>query len=144
MNQTRQLRVIADRCLGCRACATVCPAGLITRTDTDHRREVRFATLCAEECDRCVAACPTQAIDLAAATGLTNRETVLEFAMVACEGCDAPLAPAEMLAHLRAAVPVQVQTDAGGQRWLRLCPACRQQGEARQMAREALLARWSR
>lgn len=141
-NHERQLLISAACCIGCRACATVCPAGLITRTDADYRRTLGFAAFCAEECDRCAAACPTQAIELAAATGPTNGETVLEFALAACEGCGAPLAPAEMLAHLRATIPAQVQTDADGLAWLALCPACRQQVEAQRMGREPLLSRW--
>ena len=147
MNRSRRLLVSAEHCLGCRACATVCPAGLITRTDADFWRTLRFAAVCAEECDRCAAACPTQAITLADFRSLANfgslgEGTVLEFALVACEGCGAPLAPAEMLAHLRATVPAPVQADAEGLDWLALCPACRQRVEAQRMGREVLLSRW--
>jgi ferredoxin len=140
----RELRVSAERCIGCRACATVCPAGLIILADSDHRRTVRFAAVCAEECDRCAAACPTEAIQMVPAAAPPGKGTVLDFTLAACEGCGAPLAPVEMLAHLQAAIPGQVQTDAEGQVWLALCPACRQQGEARRMAQEVLLTRWSR
>ena len=137
----RQLQVSAEQCIGCRACATVCPAGLITLDDHDHRRTVRFAALCAEECDRCEAACPTQAIHLAPAVAPVGEGTALSFILQACSGCGAPLAPAEMLAHLRTAIPAQVQADAEGQDWLGLCPTCRQQEEAQRMGREVLLTR---
>ncbi len=140
----RQLRVSAQLCIGCRACATVCPAGLITLEESDHRRTLRFVAVCTEECDLCVAACPTQAIRLVPAATPVGEEILLDFALAACEDCGAPLAPVEVLAHLRNAVPAQVQFDAEGQDWLALCPACRKKGEARQMAREALLTRWSR
>jgi ferredoxin len=138
----RQLRVSAERCIGCRACATVCPAGLITLAESDHRRTVRFAAVCTEECDRCEAACPTQAIHLAPAVVPVGEGTILDFVLQSCAECGALLAPVEMLAHLRAAIPAQVQADAEGQDWLVLCPTCRQQGEAWGMAREVLLTRW--
>jgi ferredoxin len=138
----RQLQVSVERCIGCRACATVCPAGLITLTDSHHRRTLRFVAMCAEECDLCVAACPTQAIRLAPLMGKPGEETTLNFVLDACTECGTPLAPLETLAHLRATIPPQVQVDAEGKEWLVLCPACRQQGEARRMGREVLLSRW--
>ena len=138
----RPLRVSAERCIGCRACATVCPVGLITLVDRDRQRTVRFAAVCAEECDLCEEACPTQAIHLAPTVAPVGEGTVLSFALEACTGCGAALAPAEMLAHLRDAIPAALQTDAEGQDWLGLCPTCRQEGEAQRMGQEVLLTRW--
>ena len=137
----RQLQVSAEQCIGCRACATVCPAELITLADDDHRRTVRFAAVCAEECDRCEEACPTQAIHLAPAVAPVGEGTTLSFILQACSGCGAPLGPVEMLAYLRTAIPAQVQADAEGQDWLEMCPTCRQQVEAQRMGREVLLTR---
>lgn len=137
----RQLQVSTERCIGCRACATTCPADLITLADGDYRRTVRFVAVCAEECDRCVAACPTQAISLVSGVAPEGKGMVLGFPLVACEDCGRPLAPVEMLAHLSGVIPEQLQADAEGQAWLALCPACRRQGEVRQMAREVVLTR---
>lgn len=139
----RQLLVSAESCIGCRACATVCPEGLITRSDTDHRRTVWFAAVCAEDCDRCVEACPTEAISLPRITGVVPGEgTRLDFELRACAGCGAPVATAEMLTWLRTTIPAQMQTDAEGQQWLELCPRCRQQVEAQRVAREGIMTRW--
>ena len=140
---THQLLVSAERCIGCRACATVCPEELITLSDTDHRRTVWLAAMCAEDCDRCVGACPTEAISLATAAEAGPAEgTRLDFELWACAGCGAPVATVEMLARLRAVVPAQVQADAEGQEWLELCPRCRQEVEAQRVAREGIMTRW--
>ncbi len=139
----RQLLVSAERCLGCRACATVCPEGLITLDDADYRRTVWFAATCGEDCALCVEACPTEAITLQSWTEVVpEARTALNFELSACAGCGAPVATAEMLAWLRTVIPAQVQTDAEGQEWLDLCPRCRQEGEAQRMAREVVMTRW--
>jgi len=139
----RQLLVSAERCIGCRACATVCPEGLIALSDSDHRRTVWFAAVCAEDCDLCVEACPTEVISLEPVVGaVPDERTELDFELRACAGCSAPVATVETLARLRAVVPAQVQTDAEGQEWLELCPRCRQEVEAQRVAREGIMTRW--
>lgn len=139
----RQLLVSAERCIGCRACAAVCPEGLITLSDTDYRRTVWFVAVCREDCTRCVEACPTEAISLQPVTGVVSDErTRLDFELRACAGCGAPVATVEMLAWLRAAIPPQVQTDVEGTQWLELCPRCRQEMEAQQVAQEVIMTRW--
>lgn len=139
----RQLVVSAERCIGCRACAIVCPAGLITLRDTDRERTVSFAAVCGEDCDLCVGACPTEAISLPPVTEVVSDEgTELTFKMQACSECGAPVTTVEILAWLRVAIPSEMQTDAEGQKWLDLCPRCRQQVEAQRVAREGVMIRW--
>jgi len=138
----RQLLVNAERCIGCRACATVCPAGLITLSDTDYRRTVWFAAGCDEDCVRCVEVCPTQAVALQPARVLPASGTEIYFELQACSKCGAPVATTEMLARLRTVIPAQMQTDAEGQSWLQLCPRCRQEVEAQRVAQEWIAARW--
>ena len=139
----RQLLVSAEGCIGCRACATVCPEGLITLRDTDHRRTISFAAVCEKDCDLCVKACPTEAITLPPVpVGMAEEGTELSFEMQTCTSCDAPVATIEMLAWLQETIPTEVQTDAEGQEWLVLCPRCRRELEAHRVAREGIMTRW--
>lgn len=78
-DEERRLLVNSERCIGCRACATVCAEGLITLRDTDHRRTISFAAVCSGDCDRCVEACPTEAISLTPAAPVKEEGTELVF-----------------------------------------------------------------
>lgn len=139
----RQVLVSAEACIGCRACATICPAGLIVLTDTGHTRAVRFELLCAEDCVLCAGACPVQAIALEPVVGRPPASaTELGFRLVSCTKCGSPVTTEEMLAHLRAVIPSELQVDAEGQTWLGLCSACRQRLEAGGVAREGIMTRW--
>lgn len=138
----RPLRVNARQCIGCRACASVCPAGLITLSDTDHQRTVWFAATCAEDCERCAMACPTGAISLGEpAPGVSAEGTRLEFKLQPCRACGRPVATVEMLARLRSVIPTAVQFDRERNAWLDLCPSCRQQMEAQRIAPKGLVSR---
>ena len=142
-DRRRQLRVNSDICIGCRACAAVCPAGLIVVQDARHVRTVRFEALCTEDCVLCADACPVDAIALQPLAGdIHDGATELRFPLLACDRCGAPVATGEMLTHLRTAVPAALQVDASGQTWLGLCAPCRQRAEAEGVAREHILTRW--
>jgi len=60
-----KLTVDADRCFGCGGCAHVCPARVITVTDTDQNtRVLEFFWSRCTYCGRCEEVCPEGAIHL--------------------------------------------------------------------------------
>jgi len=83
-----------DRCIGCGACAAVCPARLIRVVDLDqqHRRIVRLFERCIG-CARCEEVCPEDAITMSEqfelATDLARRDLthVSDIFMASCQRC---------------------------------------------------------
>jgi len=136
----RQLLVDRGKCIGCLACSSVCPAGLIALTDVDRQRTIRFAAACAEDCDLCVPACPTEAIALHPATGAVEP-TVVTFDLGVCPRCQETTTPRPVVDRVRAAVMAGIGAPESDLAWLDLCPACRRVLEVEDLAREPLMRR---
>lgn len=127
--KTRALQVNVDKCIGCRACSAVCPAGLIILTDQTAQRTVRFAAVCVEDCTLCDPACPEGAIVLL--PGAAGTETTVSFDLLPCAACHTPFLTAPILSKLRAGLAAIGLADPS---WLTLCPACRQAKQGQEMA----------
>lgn len=82
---------------GCTACATVCPTGAVTLSETGISIDLERCTACAG----CVAACPTQALDTPA---FSAESYVMASAagdgIVACKRGDIPCGAALGVEHL--------------------------------------------
>jgi len=71
----------------------------------------------------------------------TTHETELSFDLAACRICGLPYATEPMLQRIESALPAEMQKDAGGLEWIRICPVCRRNVEAEGTARQVVLAR---
>src|SRR5271157_5556769 len=91
-----------SKCLGCGACAAVCPPRLILMHDQDGRRTVELNYSRCTYCARCQEICPVGAMtcteDFELATN--NRENLsvkVELETVACRDCSTPFMTQRML-----------------------------------------------
>ena len=83
-----------DKCIGCGACAAVCPARLIMIQDIDQntRRMVRLLERCIF-CGRCAEVCPEDAItmtkrfELSSDQGRKDMESEYLIFMATCKRC---------------------------------------------------------
>jgi len=94
----------ADKCIGCGACAAVCPARLIAIQDIDQntRRIVRLLERCIF-CGRCADVCPEDAItmtkrfELSTDSGREDMVAECEVFMATCQRCTRCYEPATPL-----------------------------------------------
>ncbi|MCS7286474.1 MAG: 4Fe-4S dicluster domain-containing protein [Anaerolineae bacterium] len=115
----RTIEVAGEKCIGCRACSTVCSPLYITLTDDGNRRTIVFPLSCEEDCDLCLKACPTGAI----AFGEVPRAPLtLEFELISCARCGNPFATKEELAYV---LPRISRVLGGEPAWGNFCPECR-------------------
>lgn len=115
----RAIEVNREKCIGCRACSTVCSPLLITLTDDGNRRVIAFPPSCEEDCDRCLRACPTGAIAFGERPGVS---VTLEFELIPCVRCGKPFATKEELDYILPAISRILGGEPG---WKNLCPECR-------------------
>jgi Pyruvate/2-oxoacid:ferredoxin oxidoreductase delta subunit len=136
------IKVDASLCLGCMSCSNVCPSQNITRTETADKRSVHWKK-CKEECDLCVEFCPARALALVPFDE-SVPEPEVSFDLVACRICGSRYATEPMLKRIESVLPANMQKDAAGLEWIRICPNCRRNIEAERASNQIVLARRSK
>jgi NAD-dependent dihydropyrimidine dehydrogenase PreA subunit len=133
------IKVDSGLCLGCQSCSNVCPSEKIARTEADGRIAIRWKS-CNEQCDLCLKACPTKALSLAAHDEAAP-ECKASFDMAVCKICGSRYATESMLKMIESSLPTEIQKDATGLEWVRVCPECRRNVEARRLTGQILPGR---
>ncbi len=114
-------QVEVDKCIGCGACAAVCPARLIKIEDLDQntRRITRLLERCIF-CGRCAEVCPEDAItmtkqfELASDHARQDLTHVSEIFMATCRRCGRCYQPATPLDRIMQPGFRHDQIDRGG------------------------------
>lgn len=92
-----------EKCIGCGACAEVCPAKAISVVDEGNVRRIEVAYGSCIFCGQCAENCPTKGITLSEEysnvyTSLSDARTSVERELVRCEVCGNAIATID---HLR-------------------------------------------
>jgi Pyruvate/2-oxoacid:ferredoxin oxidoreductase delta subunit len=125
-----------EKCIGCATCSNVCPSKLITRTDSNGKRTIRYSK-CSEFCDICVEFCPGKALSIVE----IGEDIENSFDLVPCRVCGTPYATEPMLKRVESTVPVHLQADASGVSGVWICPACRRLMEGERASKQVVLGR---
>ena len=139
MGAVRKIEVDTTTCIGCQACTHMCPADLITFSDSDGQRTLKFAKTCAENCSRCADACSESAIRLEPTDASRQEYFTVQFPLMPCAVCDAHYATEKMVDKLHTSVPSLLMPQDID--WLNTCLKCRRTHEAKQVAGRGLMRR---
>jgi hydrogenase-4 component H len=126
------------KCLGCGACAQVCPPRLIAVVDQDAMRRVELNYSRCTYCARCQEICPTGAMtcteDFETATASRGSLAVtVELDLEKCKSCGTPFMTKRMLAKMiDEYCPPWMNKKLETPEWFWRCPECRRErvGEA--------------
>lgn len=127
------IKVDTCLCLGCQSCINICPNKSIVRSETDGRITVHW-NRCNEKCDLCVKMCPSRALALVPSDE-TEPECEVSFDLVACRICGSRYATEPMLKWIESSLSADIQKDATGLEWIRICPVCRCNIEAERLVK---------
>ena len=120
-----------DKCLGCGACAEVCPPRLISAEDKGEIRCISLNYSRCTYCARCQEICPSGAIacteDFETATASRDDLSVsVELKMVRCSTCGGAFTTERLLAKMTDEFsPPWMKEKLQPPDWFRLCPNCR-------------------
>ena len=128
MKTIQQLVVSKDKCIGCRACTSMCPATMITLSDKNEVRTIKFPITCAEDCERCAKFCSESAIELRPVPESSEDILTLEFSLIACTECGAPHSTEPMIDKVRSSLLEALQPV--DPYWMHSCIFCRQKKTA--------------
>jgi hydrogenase-4 component H len=120
-----------SKCLGCGACAAVCPPRLILMHDQEGRRTVELNYSRCTYCARCQEICPVGAMtcteDFELATNNRgNFSVAVELETVPCRDCSTPFMTQRMLKKMIDEFrPPWMEKMLQTPEWFWLCPDCR-------------------
>jgi Fe-S-cluster-containing hydrogenase component 2/Ni,Fe-hydrogenase III small subunit len=95
-------RVDPATCIGCAACAHVCPADAVEIADGGRERQVRFKQADCIACGTCQDVCPAEAIAVGpgSPTWCTDKDAAVSTAalpLATCRACGSPFLPGRQL-----------------------------------------------
>ena len=127
-----------DDCVGCGACAAVCPPKAITVTDDNDRRVLRIDHGLCIFCRTCQDICPWDGIQLTQTFEMAtlDKESIydeIEHDLIRCEGCGEVITTWKHMEKIRDAVKDVGLIDKDRTTIETLCPSCKRKSISRTM-----------
>jgi hydrogenase-4 component H len=98
-----------ERCIGCGACANVCPPRLIQLVDADNYRQISFTLGRCTYCGSCRDVCPAQAVQMSpqfetATPEIDDMNITLQLKLITCRECGNVIATQRMAKRVESAL----------------------------------------
>ncbi len=123
--------VIFDKkCIGCGACATVCPADAIVLTENRKFRAITIKIAHCIYCGMCADTCPEQALSLLAGDELSSSakehlQHELKIKLKRCDQCRTIMGPQKSIAKTVKDIFSPRGLTSRELEWINLCSSCR-------------------
>lgn len=126
------VRVDAEKCIGCSACANACPPRLITLEDRDGYCHLTFNLTRCTYCARCRDVCPEQAITLTeqfetATPNLEDLQIHIQLKLIHCRRCGKVVGTRRSAMRVKNTLAEKMDIDPDEIEWLNLCLDCKRQ-----------------
>ena len=137
----QQKMVIYDKqCIGCGACATVCPADAISLTENRKYRAITIKIVHCIYCGMCVDTCPENALSLLSGDELSSpaKEHLhheLKIKLKRCEQCRTMMGPQKSITKTLKDIFSPRGLTVRELEWINLCSACRRKFHSARLIR---------
>jgi formate hydrogenlyase subunit 6/NADH:ubiquinone oxidoreductase subunit I len=127
-----------DECVGCGACAAVCPPKAIKITDTKDKRIMRIDHGLCIFCGTCQDVCPWEGITLTEKFEMAtlHKEDVyheMEHDLIFCEGCGNVITTRKHMEEIRKSIKDVELLDKDRENIENLCPSCKRRHFAQEI-----------
>jgi len=127
-----EVRIAADRCTVCCACARICPTQALTLPGSG---QIAFREENCTQCGLCRNVCPEKAVALeprllVSAAARRAPRVLAQADLFPCAGCGIPFVPRALIERSRALMVDHPMFQGDQARLMTLCPDCRQKAMA--------------
>jgi formate hydrogenlyase subunit 6/NADH:ubiquinone oxidoreductase subunit I len=137
----QKMMIYDKKCIGCGACATVCPALAISLTENKKHRTVTMTVANCIYCGLCITICPENALSLGAGDELSSLTKdhlhhELKIKLTRCEHCRTTTGTHKSITKVIKNLFAPHGVTTRELEWINLCAACKRKFHSSRLTRQ--------